>query len=85
MLRRAGQKLLTGFRSGDMLLAGNAKENKPKQVEKKTRKTDVYKRQDDETRALVEQGINPIAFPGLKLSVSSEESKACLLYTARCV
>ncbi len=39
MLRRAGQKLLTGFRSGDMLLAGNAKENKPKQVEKKTRKT----------------------------------------------
>ena len=31
---------------------------------------------DDETRALVEQGINPISFPGLKLSVSSEESKA---------
>ncbi len=31
---------------------------------------------DDETRALVEQGINPIEFPGLKLSVSSEESKA---------
>ncbi len=31
---------------------------------------------DDETRELVEQGINPIEFPGLKLSVTSEESKA---------
>ncbi len=30
---------------------------------------------DDETKALVEQGINPISFPGLKLSVTSEESK----------
>lgn len=30
---------------------------------------------DDETRELVEQGINPISFPGLKLSVTSEESK----------
>lgn len=30
---------------------------------------------DEETRELVEQGINPIAFPGLKLSVTSEESK----------
>lgn len=29
---------------------------------------------DDETRELVEQGINPISFPGLKLSVTSEES-----------
>ena len=31
---------------------------------------------DEETRALVEQGINPIAFPGLYLSVTSEDSKA---------
>lgn len=30
---------------------------------------------DEETKALVERGINPIEFPGLKLSVSSEESK----------
>lgn len=30
---------------------------------------------DQETKALVEQGINPIDFPGLKLSVTSEESK----------
>lgn len=30
---------------------------------------------DEETRELVEQGINPISFPGLKLSVTSEESK----------
>lgn len=31
---------------------------------------------DAETKALVEQGINPIDFQGLKLSVTSEESKA---------
>lgn len=31
---------------------------------------------DEETKALVEQGINPIGFPQLKLSVTSEESKA---------
>ena len=30
---------------------------------------------DDETKALVERGINPIDFPGLKLSVTSDESK----------
>lgn len=29
---------------------------------------------DDETRELVRQGINPISFPGLKLSVTSDES-----------
>lgn len=29
---------------------------------------------DDETRALIENGINPISFPGLKLSITSEES-----------
>ncbi len=33
---------------------------------------DVY---DEETKALVEQGINPISFPGLKLTVTAEESK----------
>ena len=27
---------------------------------------------DEETKALVEHGINPIDFPGLKLSVTSE-------------
>lgn len=31
---------------------------------------------DQETKELVEQGINPIEFPGLKLSVTSDESKA---------
>ena len=31
---------------------------------------------DDETLALVKQGINPISFPGLKLSVTAEESRA---------
>ncbi len=31
---------------------------------------------DEEARALVNQGINPIGFPGLKLSITSDESKA---------
>lgn len=31
---------------------------------------------DEEAMELVQQGINPIAFPGLKTSVTSEESKA---------
>ncbi|MDO4318484.1 MAG: MBL fold metallo-hydrolase [Lachnospiraceae bacterium] len=31
---------------------------------------------DDETRALLEQGINPIRFPGLSLSITSSDSKA---------
>lgn len=31
---------------------------------------------DEEASALVEKGINPISFPGLQLSVSSEESRA---------
>lgn len=31
---------------------------------------------DEETMALVKQGINPIQFPGLQLSVTSDESKA---------
>ncbi len=30
---------------------------------------------DDETRSLVEQGINPIDFPDLRLSITSDESK----------
>ncbi len=30
---------------------------------------------DDETKAIVEQGINPIAFKGLNLSITSEESR----------
>ena len=30
---------------------------------------------DEETRALVEKGINPIAFPGLELSITSDDSK----------
>lgn len=36
----------------------------------------IYECFDEEAMALVEQGINPITFPGLKTSVSSEESKA---------
>ena len=31
---------------------------------------------DEETIALVKQGINPISFPGLRLSVTTEESRA---------
>ena len=31
---------------------------------------------DDETRGLIEKGVNPIGFPGLSLAVSSDESKA---------
>ena len=31
---------------------------------------------DEEARALVEKGINPIGFPGLKLSITSDDSKA---------
>ncbi len=31
---------------------------------------------DDETMALIKQGINPISFPDLKLSTTSEDSKA---------
>ena len=30
---------------------------------------------DEETKALVERGINPISFPGLKLSITTDESK----------
>lgn len=39
----------------------------------KQNQSDCY---DRETRELVEQGINPISFPGLKLSITSEESRA---------
>ena len=43
--------------------------------------TNVFKKNllrcyDEETKELVEQGINPIDFPGLKLSVTSDESRA---------
>ena len=31
---------------------------------------------DEETKELVESGINPIEFPGLKVAVTSDESKA---------
>ena len=31
---------------------------------------------NDETKALIKKGVNPISFPGLKLSVTSEDSKA---------
>jgi metallo-beta-lactamase family protein len=31
---------------------------------------------DDEARALVEKDVNPIGFPGLKLSITSDDSKA---------
>ena len=36
----------------------------------------IYECFDEEAMELVKQGINPITFPGLKTSVSSEESKA---------
>lgn len=35
--------------------------------------TDCY---DEKTKKLVERGVNPISFPGLHLSITSEESKA---------
>lgn len=35
----------------------------------------IYNCFDDEAMALVRQGINPISFPGLRLSITSEESK----------
>ena len=31
---------------------------------------------DEEAKALVERGVNPIGFPGLKLSITSDDSKA---------
>ncbi|HKM03536.1 MAG TPA: MBL fold metallo-hydrolase [Lachnospiraceae bacterium] len=36
----------------------------------------VYNCFDDETMELVNKGINPISFPGLRLSITSDESKA---------
>lgn len=36
----------------------------------------MYECFDEETLALVKKGINPIAFPGLNLSITSDESKA---------
>ena len=30
---------------------------------------------DEDARALVQQGINPIGFPGLKMAITSDESK----------
>lgn len=33
---------------------------------------------DDEAMALIRQGVNPITFPGLRLTISTEESKAIL-------
>ncbi len=49
--------------------------------------THIFKRNllrcyDEETKALVEQGINPIDFPGLRLAVTSEESIAINLNAA---
>ncbi|NLL78928.1 MAG: MBL fold metallo-hydrolase [Clostridiales bacterium] len=36
----------------------------------------IYQCFDEEAMELVRQGINPIAFPGLKLTITSDESKA---------
>ncbi len=36
----------------------------------------IYNCFDEEAMALVNQGINPISFPGLRLSITSDESKA---------
>ena len=36
----------------------------------------IYSCFDEEAMTLVKQGINPISFPGLRLSITSEESKA---------
>ena len=43
--------------------------------------TEIFERNeyecfDDEAMELVRQGINPLSFPGLKLSITSDESKA---------
>ena len=36
----------------------------------------MYECFDEETLALVKSGVNPISFPGLRLSITSDESKA---------
>ncbi len=36
----------------------------------------MYEDFDDDARALIEKGINPISFPGLKIAVTSDASKA---------
>ena len=36
----------------------------------------IYSCFDEEAMSLVKQGLNPIAFPGLRLSITSDESKA---------
>ena len=38
--------------------------------------TEMYEYYDDEAIDLIRAGINPVTFPGLKVSVSSDESKA---------
>ncbi len=38
--------------------------------------TDMYEYYDDEAMELIRSGINPVTFPDLKVSVSSDESKA---------
>lgn len=45
------------------------------------RATDIFNKNhaacfDEEAMALVDQGINPISFPGLKLAITSDESRA---------
>ena len=40
---------------------------------------------DEEAMEMVQRGENPLTFPGLITTVTAEESKACLLYTSRCV
>jgi len=39
---------------------------------------------DEEAMDLINQGINPIAFPGLKLSITSDESKVILSASGMC-
>lgn len=64
------EKLITGH-SGFKVYVDSPLAVEATQVFKKNM-LDCY---DDETKALVEKGINPITFPGLKLSITSEESK----------
>ena len=48
----------------------------PLQLRPPTFFCDSYSDFDDEAASLIENGINPIAFPNLYVSVTSEESKA---------
>ena len=65
------QKLLRGFENFPVYV------DSPLAVEAtKIYQEDLTDYYDEETLALIERGVDPISFPGLRLSISSDESKA---------